>query len=43
MVQYLPPDDSVFDTSNDVQGCTTAAGAWMRRNGKFHWLEAETN
>jgi len=33
MVQYLPDDHGVFDTSDDVQGRTNAVGAWMRRNG----------
>jgi hypothetical protein len=32
MVQYLPDDHGVFDTSNDVHGRTNAVGAWMLRN-----------
>jgi hypothetical protein len=28
---------------DDVQGCTNAAGAWMRRSGEIHWLEDDVS
>jgi len=30
----------LLDARNDVQGCTNAAGAWMRRSGNPHRLAA---
>jgi len=33
MVQYLADDCGILNAGDDVQGCTNAVGAWMRRNG----------